>query len=124
MKSLLRKTSIVLIGILFIVAGINHFINPKFYTNITPPYLPAHLTLVFVSGVFEVLGGLGVLSRQLRRAAGWGLIALLIAVSPVHFHMLANSDDYANVPYWVLVARLLFQVPLIAWTWWATLAKV
>ena len=46
---------------------------------IVPPYLPAPLALVYVSGVFEILGGLGVIYPGTRRWAGYGLLALLIA---------------------------------------------
>jgi len=115
-----RAISTHFVGLLFIVAGINHFINSDFYVNIMPPYVPWHLTMVYVSGFFEVIGGVGVLVPTLRRAAGWGLIALMIAVFPVHIHMITHQADYPLIPYWVLVVRIPLQFILIAWVEWST----
>ena len=79
----LRPTrSLVLIAIVFIAAGLLHLLKPAPYIRIVPPWLPAPATLVMVSGVCEILGGLGVLLPATRVAAGWGLIALLVAVLP------------------------------------------
>ncbi len=114
-----RTISVTLIGVLFVLAGINHFVQPDVYTKIMPPYLPAHLALVYVSGFFEILGGVGVLVKKLRRLAGWGLIALMIAVFPSNIHMLFNAADFPTIPYWALLVRLPLQLALMAWVWWA-----
>lgn len=112
--------SLLLLALLFVAAGINHFVNPGFYLKITPDFVPWPLAMIYLSGVFEVLGGIAVLLPNLRRAAGWGLIALLIAVSPVHVDMLVHADRFPEVPMWALVARLLLQPVLIAWVWWTS----
>ena len=79
-----RIKTIALFGLaaFFINVGIDHFVNPDFYLNIMPDYLPLHLEAVYISGFFEVLGGICVLIPRLRAAAGWGLVALLIAGLP------------------------------------------
>ncbi len=123
LASVARKFSILMIGVLFVLAGVNHFVQPAFYTRIMPPYLPAHLTLVYVSGFFEILAGLGIFARQMRRAAGWGLIALLVAVFPANLHMALNADQFASLPFWALVARLPLQFALIAWVWWTACSR-
>src|SRR6516162_3713441 len=79
-----------LLAITFVGAGMNHFINPDFYVSFMPPYLPWPLELVWISGVCEILGGIGVLIRPLRRIACWGLIALLIAVFPANVQLTIN----------------------------------
>jgi len=114
-----QALSIGLLSLLFIAAGINHFVSPGVYMKIMPGYLPWPLALVYVSGFFEVLGGVGVAVRRLRRAAGWGLIALLVAVFPANVHMVVNANQFAAIPFWALVARLPLQGVLIAWVWWA-----
>jgi len=86
---------------------------------IMPPYLPAHLELVYISGVFEMLGGLGALFSQTRKPAGWGLIALLVAIFPANLHMALSPTQFPTLPAWVLYARLLFHLVFIAWVWWA-----
>ncbi len=118
----LRILSLIVLGAFFAFTGVSHFTNPDFFTAIVPPYLPAPLALVYISGVFEVLGGVGIWIPALRRAAGWGLIALLIAVFPANLHMAMNPDQYSDVPYWGLLLRLPLQAVLIAWVYWAAIA--
>ncbi len=110
-----------IIGALFIVAGGIHFKNPQMYERIMPPYLPAHAQLVALSGAFEILGGIGAAIPQTRRAAGIGLIALLIAVFPANLYMATDAGTFASfAPAWVLWARLPLQGFLILWVYNAT----
>ena len=106
-----------LLALLFVVAGAGHLRNPEPYLQLMPPQLPFPRELVLISGVFEILGGVGVLVRRTRKLAAWGLVALLIAVFPANvysvFHGLQlNGKD---VPKWILWARLPLQIPLIYW---------
>ena len=111
-----------LLAVSFILAGANHFISPQLYLSIMPPYLPAPLTLVYLSGFFEMLGGIGVLVPRVRRAAGWGLIALLVAVFPANLYMVTASEAFVvqGIPLWALYLRLPLQLALIAWVYWVT----
>ncbi len=88
-----------------------HFLNPEPFVLIVPPYLPAPELLVAISGVFEVLGGVGLLIPRTRVAAGWGLIALLIAVYPANVHMLVNEVYLPDMPQekWLLWVRMPVQ---------------
>ena len=114
-----RAAALLLLAVTFVAAGVNHFVSPGVYLKIMPEYLPWPLVLVHVSGFFEVLGGVGLAVPRLRRAAGWGLIALLVAVFPANVDMLVNADQFPAIPVWALVARLPLQGVLIAWVWWA-----
>jgi uncharacterized membrane protein len=112
-----------IIGVLFIVAGSIHFANPKIYEAIMPPYLPAHHALVAISGFCEILGGIGAMIPQTRKAAGIGLIALLVAVFPANLYMATDAAKFASfAPAWALWARLPIQLFLIAWVYNATVA--
>lgn len=110
-----------LLGALFIVAGIAHFLRPEMYMRIMPPWLPAPMALVLISGVFEVAGGVGVLLAATRTMAAWGLIALLVAVFPANIQMLVNAIREHGSGFWIaaLVARLPLQ-PLMAWWLYAS----
>lgn len=114
-----RRISIVFLCVLFVAAGVNHFVSPSTYLSIMPDYLPMPLALVYGSGFFEIVGGLGLISRRTRPIAGYGLIALLIAVFPANVEMLIRADQFAAIPYWALVVRLPMQALLIGWVWWA-----
>jgi uncharacterized membrane protein len=106
-----------LAGPFFILAGAMHFIIPRAYQRIVPSYLPAHATLVYASGVAEIAGGIGLVSRTWRRPAGWWLIATLIAVFPANVEMARHPEEYPKVPGGskALWARLPFQAVFIAW---------
>ncbi len=96
-----------------------HFVAPAGYVRIVPRGLPVPGALVFVSGVFEILGGLGLLRPGTRPWAAWGLIALFIAVFPANVNMLVNRIGLGRkpVPVWLLWARLPLQAVLIAWAY-------
>ncbi|MEP6947436.1 MAG: DoxX family membrane protein [Acidobacteriota bacterium] len=119
MKSFKSVTRI-LMGLLFAGAGLNHFIDPSFYLKIMPPYLPFHAALVMISGVAEVVLGIGLLFSRTARYAAWGLIALLIAVFPANVHMAANPELYPDLPIAALYIRLPLQGLLILWAFWYT----
>lgn len=119
-----RQIMIWLLAAIFIVAGINHFVNPRFYVKIMPPYIPYHLQLVYLSGILEILGGLGVLFALTRQWAGYGLIALMIAVFPANIYMAMNPDLFARTaPAWALYVRLPLQFLLIWWIHQTTIAE-
>lgn len=101
--------------------GALHFAAPKPFVSIVPRVLPAPLELVYISGICEMLGGLGLLISPLRRAAGWGLIALYIAVFPANVNMAVNNIPVSGVHYpRLLWARLPLQAVFIAWAWWCS----
>lgn len=109
-----------LFGILFILAGLNHFRSPDFYVNIMPPYLPWHRELVAISGVAEIALGALLLFRRWTVLAGWGLIALLVAVFPANLHMAMHPDLYPSLAPAALWMRLPLQGLLIAWAYYYT----
>jgi uncharacterized membrane protein len=115
----------ILLSLFFLMAGTLHFLNPDAYVHIMPPYLPHPLLLVYVSGMCEIAGGVGVLVPGLRRIAGYGLIALLITVFPANLHMALNhvSLPGTSLPDWVLWSRLPLQALLIAWVWFCAVRK-
>lgn len=111
-----------LLGLLMIGAGLNHFRVPELYLAMMPAQLPWPAELVFVSGVAEVAGGLGLLLPATRRAAAWGLVALLVAVFPANLNMAIHQLPLGSYqpPAWALWARLPLQAVLIAWALWYT----
>jgi len=108
------------IGILFILAGLAHFRWPRWYIRIVPPPLPWKPQLVAVSGIAEIAGGVGALLPLARIAAGWGLIALLVAVFPANIYMALDTKRFERTAKpWALYARLPLQFVLIAWVYYA-----
>lgn len=118
---MLVNLSLLALAVLFVAGGLNHFVNPRFYLSMMPPYLPAHALLVQVSGVLEVVGGLALLWPVTRLYAGYGLIALLVAIFPANLHMALHPENFPKMPVWGLYLRLPLQGGLIAWVYWATI---
>jgi uncharacterized membrane protein len=106
-----------LAGPFFVFAGIMHFVIPKTYKKMMPPYVPAPDAMVYASGVAEIAGGVGLMVPARRRLAGWWLIATLIGVFPANIHMALHPDQYKQVPggQAALWGRLPFQAVFIAW---------
>lgn len=111
-----------LLGLLFIIAGALHFGATGVYERIMPPYLPLHRELVYLSGVLEVAGGIGLFAERTRSVAGIGLVLLLVAVWPANLQMLLDARAGGKPPWWeaLLWARPPLQMVLTAWVWHAS----
>ncbi|MDY7024665.1 MAG: DoxX family protein [Cyanobacteriota bacterium] len=125
MIELIRKNKEVLrviLAVCIIVAGILHFAVPDPFIRIVPDFLPAPAALVYISGVFEILGGIGLLTPPVSQLAAWGLVALFIAVFPANINMALNHIHIDGIPEgnWFQAIRLPFQGVLIAWAYWYT----
>ena len=107
-------------GVVFIVLGALHFVRPGFYVPIMPPYFPAPLFWVLLSGVLEILGGVGLLLKPWRRRAAYGLALLMVAFFPVHVQMLVDpaSVGVAAVAPVLLFWRLALQFVFITVFFW------
>lgn len=121
MRQWIKPALRLLIGGLFVGVGVLHFADPAPFMKIMPAWLPLHLELVYISGAFEILGGLGLIVPATRRFAAWGLIALLVAVFPANINMAINEIYVGGMPHepWLLWARLPMQLVFalgVAWT--------
>ncbi|MBD2435697.1 DoxX family protein [Nostoc sp. FACHB-110] len=114
----------VILAVSIIIVGITHFAVPDPYVKIMPPQLPYPLELVYLSGFYEILGGIGLLVPPVSQAAAWGLVLLFIAVFPANINMAINHIKIEAIPYsdspWLQAIRLPMQAVLIAWAWWYT----
>jgi uncharacterized membrane protein len=104
-----------LMALVYIVAGSNHFINPKIYIEIITPYFPTPKFLNSVAGFAEIALGILLCFQSLSEYAAWGIIMLLIAVFPANIYMFQNENARFGIPKWILFLRLPFQFLLIYW---------
>ena len=116
----LRNLNLLGLSVFFIYFGVDHFINPDFYLSIMPPSFPLHLEAVYISGLFEILGGIGVLLSKTRKLAGWGLFALLIAVYPANIYMALTPEAFPDIPLSALYFRLVLQFLFFYWAYSVT----
>ena len=112
-----RRFLLAITAVLFVGAGVLHFLKTESYLKIMPPYVPWHRSLVYLSGIAEIAGGIGLMVPALRRAAAWGLVALLIAVLPSNIYMATNRIQVTShyIPQALLWIRLPLQALLIWW---------
>jgi uncharacterized membrane protein len=103
----------VLLAVFFILAGLNHFRTPDFYTNIMPQWMPAHEFLVFLSGVTEIIAGVMLLVPRLSRWGAWFIVAHLVAFFPVHIDMIVNAERYPDIPLAGLWLRIVIGWALL-----------
>ena len=81
-------------GIPFILVGIEHFRSPQKFVDIVPNYLPFALFLVYLTGVIEIVGGLGIIYPDTREITGRLMVLFLLAVYPANFYMWANDVPF------------------------------
>lgn len=116
-----RVAGLAFVFIWFFIGGIAHFVATDTEARIVPPYIPWPVAAVLVSGVFELLGAIGVVMPATRKAAGIGLILLTLAVTPCHIYMLQQPELFP-VPLWALWLRLPIQALLLWLIYWSTTA--
>ncbi|MBA3342301.1 MAG: DoxX family protein [Gemmatimonadaceae bacterium] len=120
-----RPRSIFLLALLFCVAGAAHFAIPDRYAEIMPRWVPYPMEAVYLSGILEIAGGIALLVPRVRPLAGYGLVALLVAVFPANVQMLMNAIEGGGSALYVglLVARIPLQPLLIVWVWRAAIRR-
>ncbi|MEO7998700.1 MAG: DoxX family protein [Gemmatimonadaceae bacterium] len=110
---------LLLLVVLFAVAGVSHFVVPDAFQRIVPTWVPRPRLMVYISGAAEFAGAMGLLIPSLRRVAGWGLIALLVSVFPANINMLQLArDSDASAAYQLILWMRLPLQPLLIWLVW------
>jgi uncharacterized membrane protein len=121
----LKRPLLYVMGPAYVFAGVMHFVVPELYVQIMPPFFPAALALVYLSGLAEIAVGVGLLIPRTRQLAAWGTIALLLAIFPANIYMATSGvvieglggGDPSAIVRW---GRLPLQGVLILWAYWYT----
>jgi uncharacterized membrane protein len=119
---MIKDISRVLISLIFICIGILHFIITEKFILIVPPIIPYEKEVIYISGIFEILGGVGILIPKLKRQAAFGLILLLITVFPANIYMALYNIQLGgilnnSILQWL---RLPLQAVFIWWVYWCS----
>lgn len=125
-----RRIAHAVLALVMMTAGVLHFVAAPLFIQIVPPWLPAPRALVLFSGVCEVGLGLLLLVPAARRLAGYGLVALYVAVFPANVYMAISDVHLQGAPTWLaapspiaLWLRLPLQLVFIAWALWVGRAR-
>lgn len=119
-----RYGGLAVVFLWFFLGGIGHFTMTEFFVSIVPPWVPFPLVAVYLSGVLEILLALLIIWPTSRPFAGWGLVALTLAVTPANVHMWLNPGQFPDASETALSIRLVIQVFLLLLIWWATRVPV
>ena len=106
-----------LMALLYFIAGINHFKNPRIYLKIIPSYFPNPKLLNTLSGLAEIILAIGLCVPMISSWAAWGVVALLIAIFPTHIYMYFDKKASFGLPKWVLFLRMPLQFVLMFWAY-------
>ena len=106
-----------IMSLIYLAAGVYHFVNPRMYLKIMPPYLPYHLPLIYISGICEIVFALLLIPEATRPMGAWLIIAFLIAVFPANIRMAVGFYHKQHPALWMAIARLPLQLVLIGWAW-------
>ena len=112
-----KRVSLVLLTLVYLGSGINHFWHARLYQAIMPPYLPYPTELIYISGICEILLALLLIPAGTRVVAAWLIMLLLIAVYPANIQMTINYWYEHNPHLWITLVRLPIQFLLVWWAW-------
>ena len=111
------KISLIIMAVLYVLAGINHFVHPKFYSVSMPHYLPFPLQLIYISGAIEIILGIFLFPHQTRKLAAWLIILMLFVFFLFHIQMIVDAYPKQGLAFWIAVIRFPLQFVLIYWAW-------
>ena len=67
----------IVIALFMIYAGIQHFLKPAFFMPFVPEFLPLKTTIIYASGVAEILVGVLLLIKKYAKIGAIGILVLL-----------------------------------------------
>ena len=117
-----RRIGRLLLAAFLVAAGVVHLVMPEAFLAQVPTWMPARVTIVYVSGVVEIVLGVALVAAPRHRVAiGWAVAVLLVAVFPGNVNQALTGDDAFGLTSpesrW---GRLLLQPLFVVWALWST----
>jgi len=122
-KESVRMGLRVVLGLVYLIAGVAHLRSPGGFLQITPDWVPYPRTVIFLTGLCEIAGALALLFvPRLRAAAGIGLAAYAVCVFPANINHAINDIAIGgtHLSWWYHGPRLAFQPVFVWWALWAS----
>ena len=113
------RIPLLVVALFFLNGGVAHFLIPEIFERAMPDYIGYHRELVVISGIFEILGAIGIIIPATRLLAGYGLLALIVAVYPANIDMAMHPDKFPEIPIAFIYLRLPLQFLFFGFVWWA-----
>ena len=110
------------LAVMFVFTGSTHFTPMKHdYLAMLPPSLPQSLGFIYLTGILEIAGALGILLPATRRLAGTGLVLLLLAMFPANVAAALNEVPFRGEPPMSLWLRTPIQLVFVLSVWWSAI---
>jgi uncharacterized membrane protein len=118
----LKKISLVVLTLFYLIAGINHFRDAQSYFKIIPHYIYHPDVLNLLAGSCEILFAVMLIFSKTRQLALRGIILMLLAFLPVHISMISKAPLQLGIitvtPLLAWIRLLILQPLLILWALW------
>jgi uncharacterized membrane protein len=115
-----RDSGRVGVVVMFLFTGASHFSSMKYdYAAMIPPPLTGALSVIYLTGLLQIAGAIGLLLTRTRRMAGLGLFLLLVALFPANVYAALNDVSFRGEPPTGIWLRALIQAVFIAVVWWS-----
>jgi uncharacterized membrane protein len=119
-----REAGLMAVVILFLFTGSTHFSAMKHdYAAMLPSPLSGNLGIIYLTGVLEIAGALGLLVSRTRRLAGICLVLYLVAVFPGNVYAAVNEVPFRGEPPTPLWLRTPIQLFFIGMVWWTAVRR-
>ena len=107
-------------AVMFLFTAVSHFSSLRHdLARMIPPPFTGAMWLIYLTGILELAGAIGLLTRRWRRPAAWGLIALLAAMFPANVYAAMNAVRLGGNPASALWYRAPLQIFWVVVLWWA-----
>ncbi|MEO0535291.1 MAG: hypothetical protein AAF215_15645 [Cyanobacteria bacterium P01_A01_bin.123] len=121
----IRTAGCIAFAALFIFTGISHFALAEGMVQMLPEWVPGRYPIIYITGIMEMILGLGFLWPSGRRMSGLLTLTFLIAVLPSNIYAALNSVDFGgniNGPRY-LFFRIPLQLFLLWWVWFMAVRR-
>jgi len=113
------------LAVMFSFTGSTHFTDMRHdYAAMVPPPLTGQLWVIYLTGLLEIVGAVGLLMRSTRRPAGIGLLLLLLALFPANAYAAMQGVTFRGAPPSDIWLRGLIQAVFLFTVWWSTISRV
>lgn len=120
-----RRAASIGLTLLFIFTGVGHFIETGPMSQMLPPWVPARVPLIYLTGLLEFGIAFGFLFGKLRYYAGWAAAAVLVLFFPGNIYAAINHipmGGHAWGPVYLLI-RAPLQAIIVLWVYWFTIRQ-
>lgn len=112
--------------VMLLATGVSHFTNTEQMVAMMPDFVPAKRELVYLTGICELAGVVGLVWNKTAHLTSILLIVFFVLVLPANIAGSLKSVNFGGMEYGplYLLLRVPMQVFFIWWVWWFGIQKL